>query len=139
MRTIRIAMAQINPTVGDLAGNRDRIIDCIGRAKKAGADIVAIPELADTGYPPEDLLLKPQFVRDNLKTLREVQRAAKGITAVVGFVDKDDFLYNAAAVLHNGSHISTYHKILLPNYGVFDEYRYFRPGRRYPLLTVRGV
>jgi NAD+ synthase (glutamine-hydrolysing) len=132
-------MAQINPTVGDLAGNRDRIIDCIGRAKKAGADIVAFPELAVTGYPPEDLLLKPQFVKDNLRTLREIQTATKSITAIVGFVDRDDFLYNAAAVLHNGGHISTYHKILLPNYGVFDEYRYFRPGRRYPLLTLRGV
>jgi len=132
-------MAQINSTVGDLTGNRDRIIDCIGRAKKAGADIVAFPELAVTGYPPEDLLLKPQFVKDNLKTLREIQAATKGITAVVGFVDKDDFLYNAAAVLHNGKHVSTYHKILLPNYGVFDEYRYFHPGRRYPLLTVKGV
>jgi len=139
MRTLRIAMAQINPTVGDLAGNRDRIIDYIGRAKRAGADIIAFPELAVTGYPPEDLLLKPQFVRDNLRTLREIRTATKGITAIVGFVDKDDFLYNAAAVLHNGRHISTYHKILLPNYGVFDEYRYFRPGRRYPLLTLRGV
>ena len=132
MRTLRIAMAQINPTVGDLAGNRDRIIDCISRAKKAGADIVAFPELAVTGYPPEDLLLKPQFVRDNLRTLREIQTATAGIAAIVGFVDKDDFLYNAAAVLHNGRHISTYHKILLPNYGVFDEYRYFRPGAAIP-------
>jgi len=139
MKTLRIAMAQINSTVGDFAGNRDRIIDCIGRAKKAGADIVAFPELTVTGYPPEDLLLKPQFVKDNLRTLREILTATGGITAVVGFVDKDDVLYNAAAVLHNGRHIATYHKILLPNYGVFDEYRYFRPGRRYPLLTLRGV
>ncbi len=139
MKTIRIAMAQINPTVGDLAGNRDRIIDCIGRAKKAGADVVAFPELAVTGYPPEDLLLKPQFVKDNLRTLREVQRATRGITAVVGFVDRKDLLYNAAAVLHDGELAYAYHKILLPNYGVFDEYRYFRPGHRYPLITVRGV
>jgi NAD+ synthase (glutamine-hydrolysing) len=139
MRTLRIAMAQINPTVGDLAGNRDRIVDSIIRARKAGADIVALPELAVTGYPPEDLLLKPQFVADNLRTLREVQRATQGITAVVGFVDRKDLLYNAAAVLHNGEHAYTYHKILLPNYGVFDEYRYFRPGHRYPVLTLRGV
>jgi NAD+ synthase (glutamine-hydrolysing) len=139
MRTLRIAMAQINPTVGDLAGNRDMIIDAIGLSRKAGADIVAFPELALTGYPPEDLLLKPQFVADNLRALREVQRATKGITAVVGFVDKKDLLYNAAAVLHNGEHPCTYHKILLPNYGVFDEYRYFRPGHRYPLITLRGV
>ena len=132
-------MAQINPTVGDLTGNREKIIDQIGRAKKLGADIVAFPELAVTGYPPEDLLLKPQFVKDNRKTLQEVQRATKGITAIVGFVDRQDFLYNAAAVLHDGSLAYVYHKILLPNYGVFDEYRYFRPGSRYPLLSVRGV
>ena len=139
MRTLRIAMAQINTTVGDLAGNRDRIIDMIGRARKAGADIVAFPELAVTGYPPEDLLLKPQFVQDNLKALKDIQRATRGITAVVGFVDKKDLLYNAAAILHNGEHRYTYHKILLPNYGVFDEYRYFRPGNRYPLIAMRGI
>jgi NAD+ synthase (glutamine-hydrolysing) len=139
MRTLRIAMAQINPTVGDLTGNRDRIIDTIGLARKAKADIVAFPELAVTGYPPEDLLLKPQFVQDNLRTLKDIQRAAKGITAVVGFVDKKDLLYNAAAILHNGKLAYVYHKILLPNYGVFDEYRYFRPGHRYPLVTLKGV
>ena len=139
MRTIRIAMAQINPTVGDLAGNRDRIIDALGRATKLRADIVAFPELALTGYPPEDLVLKPQFVKDNLKTLRDIQRATKGITAVVGFVDKNDCIHNAAAVMHDGRHVHTYHKMLLPNYGVFDEYRYFKPGTRFPVLTIRGV
>jgi NAD+ synthase (glutamine-hydrolysing) len=139
MRTIRIAMAQINPTVGDLAGNRDRIIDALGRARKLRADIVAFPELALTGYPPEDLVLKPQFVKDNLKTLRDIQRATKGITAVVGFVDKNDCIHNAAAVMHDGRHVHTYHKMLLPNYGVFDEYRYFKPGTRFPVLTIRGV
>ena len=139
MRTLRIAMAQINPTVGDLSGNRDRIIDGIVRARKLGADIIVFPELALTGYPPEDLLLKPQFVSDNLRALREVRRAAKGITAIVGFVDRKDLLYNAAAVLHDGKLAYVYHKILLPNYGVFDEYRYFRPGNRYPILTLKGV
>ncbi len=132
-------MAQMNPTVGDLAGNRDTIIDGIRNARKLGADIVAFPELALTGYPPEDLLLKPQFVKDNLRALKEVQKETKGIVAIVGFVDKKDFLYNAAAVLSNGASAYVYHKILLPNYGVFDEYRYFRPGNRYPILTVRGV
>ncbi len=139
MKTIRIALAQINPTVGDLAGNRDKIIDYIGRAKKLGADLVAFPELAITGYPPEDLLLKPQFVQDNLRALKVIQRASRGITAVVGFVDRQEFLYNAAAVLHDGKLRYSYHKILLPNYGVFDEYRYFRPGSRYPLVIVAGV
>jgi NAD+ synthase (glutamine-hydrolysing) len=132
-------MAQMNPTVGDLAANRDAIIEYISRARKLGADLVAFPEMSLTGYPPEDLLLKPQFVKDNLRALREVRKATKGMTAIVGFVDQQDFLYNAAAVLHNGDCAYVYHKILLPNYGVFDEHRYFRPGSRYPLLTVRGV
>ena len=140
MRTIRISMAQINPIVGDLKGNRDKIIDYIGRAKKLGADIVAFPELAVTGYPPEDLVLKPQFVKDNLRTLKEVAQTTKGITAIVGFVDgKDKDLYNAAAVLDNGKHVYTYRKILLPNYGVFDEYRYFKPGNRCHVITIKGV
>ncbi len=139
MRTLRISKAQINPTVGDLAGNRDKIIDGIRKAKKLGADIVAFPEMAVTGYPSEDLLLKPQFVKDNLRTLREIQKATPDIVAVVGFVDRQEFLYNAAAVLYKGTKAYVYHKIMLPNYGVFDEYRYFRPGGRYPLVTVRGV
>jgi NAD+ synthase (glutamine-hydrolysing) len=140
MRTIRISMAQINPIVGDLAGNRDRIIGAINSAKKQGADIVALPELAVTGYPPEDLILKPQFVQDNIKTLRDIQRATRGIIAIVGFVDSNhDRLFNAAAVLANGEHSYTYRKIFLPNYGVFDEYRYFSPGGRYPVFTIKGV
>ncbi len=140
MRTIRISMAQINPIVGDLAGNRDKIIDAIKSAKKLGADIVALPELAVTGYPPEDLILKPQFVKDNIKTLRDIQQATRGIMAIVGFVDSNHKrLFNAAAVLANGEHIYTYRKIFLPNYGVFDEYRYFSPGGRYPVFTVKGV
>ena len=140
MRTIRISMAQINPIVGDLAGNRDRIIGAIKSAKKLGADIVALPELAVTGYPPEDLILKPRFVKDNIKTLREIQQATRGIIAIVGFVDGNHSrLFNAAAVLANGEHVYTYRKIFLPNYGVFDEYRYFSPGGRYPVLTVKGV
>jgi len=140
MRTIRISMAQINPVVGDLKGNRDKIIAYIGRAKKLGADIVAFPELAVTGYPPEDLVLKPQFVKDNQRTLKEIALTTKGITVVVGFIDgKDKDLYNAAAVLDNGKHIYTYRKILLPNYGVFDEYRYFKPGNRCHVITIKGV
>ena len=139
MRTLRISMAQINPTVGDLAGNRDKIIDSIGRAKKQGADLVVFPELAVTGYPPEDLVLKPQFVKGNLRTLQEIKKATRGITAIVGFVDLNEHLYDAAAVLHDGKLVYTYYKMLLPNYGVFDEYRYFKPGNRYPVLTIKGV
>jgi NAD+ synthase (glutamine-hydrolysing) len=132
-------MAQINPTVGDLAGNRDKIIDCINRAKKLGSDVVAFTELAVTGYPPEDLLLKPQFVKDNLRTLKEIIKATRGITAIVGFVDSNDHIYDAAAIMSNGKLLHVYHKMLLPNYGVFDEYRYFKPGKRYPIITVKGV
>jgi NAD+ synthase (glutamine-hydrolysing) len=133
-------MAQINPVVGDLAGNRDKIIDAIKSAKKLGADIVALPELAVTGYPPEDLILKPRFVKDNIKTLKDIQQATRGIIAIVGFVDSNhNRLFNAAAVLANGEHTYTYRKIFLPNYGVFDEHRYFSPGGRYPVFTVKGV
>src|SRR5512144_1192512 len=139
MRTIRISMAQINPTVGDLKGNRDKSIDYLVRARKLGSDIVVFTELALTGYPPEDLLLKPQFVKDNLRTLRELVKETRGITAIIGFVDFDEHLYDAAAVMHDGKLVHVYHKMLLPNYGVFDEYRYFKPGKRYPIITVKGV
>ena len=139
MRTIRISLAQMNPTVGDLKGNRDKIIDCIKRARNLGSDIVAFPELALTGYPPEDLVLKPQFVKDNLRILKEIIKAARGITAVVGFVDSREHIHNSAAVIHNGKLAHVYHKMLLPNYGVFDEYRYFKPGKRYPIIAIKGV
>ncbi len=132
-------MAQINPIVGDLAGNRDKIVDYIHRARKLAADIVVFTELAVTGYPPEDLLLKPQFVKDNLRTLQEITRATRGITAIVGFVDNNKHIYDAAAIMHHGKLAHVYHKMLLPNYGVFDEYRYFKPGKRFPIVTVRGV
>ncbi len=139
MRTLRIALAQINPTVGDLRGNRDKIIDYLSRARKIGADVVAFTELAVTGYPPEDLVLKPQFVKDNLRTLKEITKASKGITAIVGFVAANEHIYDAAAIVSNGRLVHVYHKMLLPNYGVFDEYRYFKPGRRFPVVTVKGV
>ena len=130
--TIRIAMAQINPTVGDLQANRTKIIDYIGRAKNLEADIILFPELAVCGYPPEDLLLKKHFINDNIKSLRSIQKETSDIIAVVGFVDTDKRgnIYNAAAVLHKGKLIRVYHKIKLPNYGVFDEKRYFTPGTR---------
>ncbi len=139
MRTIRISMAQINPIVGDLAGNRDKIVDYISRARRLGADVVVFPELAVTGYPPEDLVLKPQFVKDNLRTLGEITKATRGITAIVGFVDSNKHIYDAAAIMNNGRLVHVYHKMLLPNYGVFDEYRYFKPGKRYPVIAVKGV
>jgi len=136
---VRIALAQINPVVGDLEGNRRLIVDWIGRARDLGADIVCFPELAVTGYPPEDLVLKPSFVRDNLAQLDLIASATKGISAVVGFVDQEGEIFNAAAFAHDGVVKAIYHKVFLPNYGVFDEKRYFEPGRRCPIIELDGV
>ncbi|GAC1508714.1 MAG: NAD+ synthase [Candidatus Dormibacteraceae bacterium] len=136
---LRVALAQINPTVGDLEGNSRLIVDWIGRARDQGADLVCFPELALTGYPPEDLVLKRAFVRDNLKQLDVVTKAAKGITVVVGFIDDDGAIFNAAAVMNDGELKAVYHKVFLPNYGVFDEQRYFEPGHRCPIFELDGV
>lgn len=132
-------MAQINPTVGDLSGNAKKILKFIDMAKNADADIVVFPELAVTGYPPEDLLLKPQFIADNIKYLKLVACKTKGITAVVGFVDSKEDLYNAAAVIHKGEVAAVYHKMFLPNYGVFDEDRYFQAGAAPLNIVLRDV
>ena len=128
MRRLRIALAQINPTVGDLERNSQKILDYIGRAREAGATLVIFPELALTGYPPEDLLLKPRFIEENIRYIEKMSREVSDITAVVGFVDRKTDLYNAAAIMHNGSVADIYHKMFLPNYGVFDEERYFQAG-----------
>ena len=136
---MRIALAQVNPTVGDLSGNARLVIDGIDRAREAGADIVCFPELVITGYPPEDLVLKPSFVRDNLAQLEFIASATQGICAVVGFVDQEGEIYNAAAFLHDGEIKAVYHKVFLPNYGVFDEKRYFVPGHRSPIIELEGV
>ncbi|HWN98216.1 MAG TPA: NAD+ synthase [Blastocatellia bacterium] len=136
MNTIRVALAQINPTVGDLEGNARQILDYIGRARELGADLIAFPELALTGYPPEDLLLKPHFVRENRRVLDHIIAAASDLIAVVGFVDTDGSdIYNAAAVIVNGKLVESYHKTFLPNYGVFDEERYFQSGTRCPVFA----
>ena len=156
MRPFRMAMVQMNPTVGDLDGNVRRIIGWLREAKKATPDLVAFPELAITGYPPEDLLLKPQFVADNRRALNEVIRACRDCVAVVGYVGQGPLtglrqgaaavlpagrheLYNAAAVIAGRKLAMTYAKWYLPNYGVFDESRYFNPGSRLPLVTVKGT
>jgi NAD+ synthase (glutamine-hydrolysing) len=136
LRTLRIALAQLNPTVGDFEGNVSKIINYIGEAEKSGSQIVVFPELSITGYPPEDLLLKPKFIEDNLKALEKVQKGVRNIIAVVGFVDRKNDIYNAAAVIYNRKLIDTYHKIYLPNYGVFDEVRYFQAGTRYPVYKI---
>ncbi len=137
---LRIALAQINPTVGDLAGNRGKIVEYIARARAKEADIVVFPELAVCGYPPEDLLFKEHFVRDNIKSLNLLAREVKGIAAVIGFVDidQDKRLYNAAAVIADGRLKGVYHKKELPNYGVFDEKRYFTPGNDNIVFALGG-
>jgi len=136
---VRIALAQVNPTVGDLPGNARLVVDGIERAREEGVDIVCFPELVITGYPPEDLVLKPSFVRDNLAQLDFIAQATKGISAVVGFVDEDGDIFNAAAFLHDGEVKAVYHKVFLPNYGVFDEKRYFQPGHKCPIVELEGV
>ncbi|HEY8029681.1 MAG TPA: NAD+ synthase [Gaiellaceae bacterium] len=126
---MRLALAQINPTVGDLAGNRALILDRLETAKNAGADVVVFPELVVTGYPPEDLLLRPGFVRSAEESLRQIAGAVRGIVAIVGAPYADgERLYNVAAVCADGEVKERVRKQLLPNYGVFDEVRYFTPG-----------
>ena len=138
MKTIRIGAAQINSTVGDLKGNYEKVTAFADKALSFGADIVAFPELALTGYPPEDLLLKGTFIEENLQTLHRLAAHITNITAIIGFVDREeDRLYNAAAVLQNGRIMGICRKELLPNYGVFDEKRYFSPGDS-PLLFCFG-
>lgn len=154
MRALRIALAQMNPIVGDLNGNVHRILEWIGEARKAHADLVAFPELAITGYLPEDLLFKPQFVNDTLRALNEVVRSSHGLVAVVGYVARsaqteskasrpsnDSIrgrpLYNAAALIANGKVVGICHKRSMPTDG--DERRYFRSGRQSPVVIINGM
>lgn len=156
MKTLRIAMAQMNPTVGDLNGNVHRILGWVREAKKAKADLVAFPELAITGYHPQDLLFKPWFVDENRRALREIIPACHGLVAIVGYVGQDEkrkassprasngladchALYNAAALIADRRLVGSYHKRSLVNHGIFDESRYFQPGQRLSLLRAHGV
>jgi len=135
MRRVRVALAQVNPTVGAIEANARMIVDWMARARALQCDVVAFPELVLTGYPPEDLLFKPAFIEANVRALADVARHSRGFTAVLGFVDKRDDIFNAAAVLHDGVHAGTYHKQYLPNYGVFDENRYFQSGIESPVFA----
>ncbi|HNA85804.1 MAG TPA: nitrilase-related carbon-nitrogen hydrolase, partial [Nitrospira sp.] len=156
MRFLRVAMAQINPTVGDIDGNTALIKAWIKEARRAKADLVAFPELAITGYPPEDLLFKARFVDDAQRALKALAADAHGLVVVVGYVGRDGTgdslskvattpavgrhgLYNSAAVLAERRIVANYCKRHLPNYGVFDESRYFHPGTRLPLLILNGT
>ena len=136
MKRLRVALAQINPTVGDVSGNAHKIITFIERARAAGATLVVLPELAVSGYPPEDLLLKSSFITANRAALDDVTAATAGLTTVVGFAYAENDLYNAAAVLHDGALAGIYRKHYLPTYGVFDEDRYFGAGGENPLFAL---
>ena len=136
---LRIALAQINAVVGDIAGNEERIADAIAGAREAGAQLVCLPELALTGYPPEDLLLKEHFLDAARAALERLAEQATGIVAVVGYPERAEDVHNAAGVLADGEVAATYRKLHLPNYGVFDELRYFQPGERGATIVVDGV
>ena len=148
-RTFRLALAQINPTVGDIPGNTAKILDYLERAREAGADLVAFPELATTGYPPEDLLFKKSFLIDNVAAMGKIAAASHGIAVVLGYVNIVSLerpseevgpqVTNAAALCYGGKLVDTYHKIFLPNYGVFDEQRYFQKGSECPVYRIGGV
>jgi NAD+ synthase (glutamine-hydrolysing) len=139
MKILRVALCQINPSVGDISGNTEKIIRTIEALQKCKPDIIVFPELAVTGYPPEDLLSKPQFIDDNLEAVRLIAETVDNSIVIVGFVDRDIHLYNSAAVIHKRSVVDIYHKIHLPNYGVFDEMRYFRPGKICPVYTAGDI
>ena len=139
MRSLTVALAQLDVTVGDLDGNAEKIRAGIDRARSEGAQLVLFPELALTGYPPEDLLIKTRFLRDAAERLDELAEAADGIVAIVGYPQLRDDVYNAAAVLADGGVQAVYRKMYLPNYGVFDEQRYFQQGTEPALIEVEGV
>jgi NAD+ synthase (glutamine-hydrolysing) len=135
---VRLALCQLNATVGDIAGNAELIRTGIARSRDAGAELVLFPELALTGYPPEDLLLKEHFLADAAAALGEIALEARGIVAVVGFPERAEDVYNAAAVLADGALHGTYRKVYLPNYGVFDEQRYFQAGPAGAVIDIGG-
>jgi len=137
--TLRIALAQINTTVGALDLNTELIIDYINKSRENAVDLIVFPELTVTGYPPEDLLFKKKFIEKNIEKLHLIAEQSRGIAAIVGFADKTDKLYNAAAILHDGKIHGIYHKIFLPNYGVFDEKRYFNSGDTLLTFEYYGI
>jgi NAD+ synthase (glutamine-hydrolysing) len=139
MRRLRIGMAQINTTVGDFKGNTEKILEAIAQGRSLGVDLLTFPELAICGYPPEDLLLKPKFIEENIRSLDRVVDGCSGLTVVVGFVDAKADIFNAAAVIHDRKLVGVYHKIYLPNYGVFDENRYFQAGKECTVYVIAGV
>ncbi len=139
MGRLRIGIAQQNCTVGDLEGNFEKIAEVMEQAEKEGVQLLCFPELALTGYPPEDLALNMDFVAHNLEYIEQLGRRSGEMVSLVGFIDRDEDCFNAAAVLHRGKVAGVYHKSFLPNYGVFDENRYFSPGQGNLVLLLNGV
>ncbi len=140
MTTLRVGLAQLNTTVGDLDGNVSLVAAFAARARDVAVDVVSFPELTITGYPPEDLLLRPRFIEDGRRALADAIAACTGLSAVIGFVDADEAgIYNAAAVVHDGRLVASYRKQRLPNYGVFDEMRYFVVDDQCPVYTIGGA
>ena len=136
---LRVALAQVNPVVGDIRGNARKISESIARARDEGAALVVLPELALTGYPPEDLLLKTSFLDAADAALQELAGQTHDIAAVVGYPEKAEDVYNSAAVLADGGVVATYRKMYLPNYGVFDEQRYFQSGAEAAIFELNGI
>ena len=140
MSKIKISMSQINTTVGSLDSNTKKIIDKITKAKKEKSNVICFPELSITGYPPEDLVLSDLFIKNNIQALNSIKKHTKNIIAIVGFIDKDiNGIYNSAAILNNGKIIEIYRKTKLPNYGVFDEKRYFHPGSKVVVIQNNDI
>ena len=137
---MKIALGQINPIVGDLKYNSAKIIDLIEEARHEKADLVVFPELCVTGYPPEDLVLKPKFIAENLAAVERIVKASKNIAVYLGFVNlAKDHLYNAGAFIVDGKVKEVYHKMNLPNYAVFDEKRYFKEGEKGSVVNYKGT
>ncbi|MCM8821171.1 MAG: NAD+ synthase [Candidatus Omnitrophica bacterium] len=141
MANIRIGIGQINPTVGDIKGNCEKILEYIKNAEEKKVDILAFPELSITGYPPEDLLLRPAFIKENINAVSSIEKKVGNTIVIIGFVDvvKNNYLYNSAAIIHNKKRVAAYYKILLPNYGVFDEKRYFIGGNNPFIIDFSGI
>jgi len=140
MQKLRVALCQLDFTVGDITGNSKKIISAIGQCKKEKCDFIVFPELAVTGYPPEDLLLKDRFIEENLQAIKKMKNYVGDTVVIIGFVHKKERkLYNSAATIYKGSIVGIYDKMQLPNYGVFDEERYFEKGQRPRVFEIKGI
>lgn len=138
--SLRLALAQVNGLVGGFKANAEKVKLVCTKARKMGVDVVLFPELMVTGYPPEDLLIKKSFIEDCQKTLKKIAPTTRGLTAVVGFAEQQGkYLYNSAALMCDGKHVATARKMFLPNYGVFDEKRYFTEGGESLRFSLKGV